>query len=503
MEMGTEREILFTVAQDDTYNTTDVATKLEGLHKKGFQKHYDAKFVEDYIITEKKKTNTFSFKWYPYNAPGQWMSGNVDAPNKVVTEPITSEKVEAELDSGRFGHIVIATYLSGYGTFREIATRVRKKYPDVKIIAAAVGALLPESANLADYVITGDQISDLRKITGQSVTDKLKVVTLQSDTETQYGSSVRKSSYALLVSSLGCMYGCDFCPSTAQFGTSYQAPFSAQEIKEAIVSAHERIAPKSGVFTVSVAEPQGLGNIRLWRDVFKLCRDLPFQCDLVSTTSSKVIQKYSLNELTMGALRLSTVNVGVESLLQGYPKNEGVDLRTLNYQLQEAGINVVSTYIVGLDWQTKENIREEVKLLKDLGSSGYIVANLEMQPNTPLYNTFKKNGRLLDVPPELLSFYGYQAYVHPNFMSGFNDILPLLGEVGDELSDGTETLSANLKVFLKSKTNAETDKRTAIERMLGEFKGTATEINKFSAELYFHLAFRQIDLFHPFILSTN
>lgn len=509
------KEILFTIAQDNSYNTTGIATKLEGLQKKGLEKFYDAKFLEEFItkVRQEGGEDAFSFSWYPYNAPGQWMSDNVSVPNKVIAEPITLERVREELDSERFDYIVIATYLSGYSTFREIARYVHEKHPKIKVIAASVGALVAESSQLADFTLKGDQVRDLRKIVGQPESDPLKVVTVRSDTETRFNGVTKRGSYALLISSLGCMYGCDFCPATAQFGTEYRAPFSAQEIKEAIISAHDTIAPDSSIFIVSVAEPQGLGNIKLWKEVFRLCRDLPFQCDLVSTTSSKVIQRYGLDELTSGALRLSTVNIGVESLLQGYKKNEGVDLKALNSRLQEAGINVVSTFIIGLDWQTKENIREEVRLLKDLGSSGYIVANLEMQPGTPLYAAFKKSRRLLDVPPELFSFYGYQAYTHPHFASGFNDMLPLLGEIEDEVADGNQTLSANLKVFLKRKNDSEARQRSMIKRMLEDLTNSldpkvykddvSVVIDKFAAELYFHLAFRQIDLFHPFILSTN
>lgn len=117
------------------------------------------------------------------------------------------------------------------------------------------------------------------------------------------------------------------------------------------------------------------------------------------------------------------------------------------------------------------------------------------------------------MPPELLSFYGYQAYSHPNFVSGFNDMLPLIGEVEDELSNGQETLNANLRVFLQRKNQTELKQRSIIEKMLKDFsesinpKSYVGDISvvedKFAAELYFHLAFRNVDLFHPYILSTN
>lgn len=505
------KEILFTLAQDVSYNTTDLTAKLRGLQTRGFEKYYDPKFLEELIAARRQKIGDgLSFDWYPQNAPGQWMSQNVSAPSKVVPEPITLERVKEELDDEKFGYVVIATYLSGYGTFKDVANYVRQKRPDVKVIAAATGALIEESSQLVDYTLRGDQVSDLRAIIGQPETDPLKVVSVKSDTRTHFDGVTKTGSYALLISSLGCMYGCDFCPSTAQFGTNFVAPFSAEEIRDEIIAAHDRIAPGSKIFSVSLAEPQGLGNIRLWREVFSLCRDLPFQCDLVTTTSSKIVQKFSLDELTQGALRLSTINIGVESLLQGYRKNKNVDLKTVINRLQNAGINVVSTFIVGFDWHTKKNVKDEIELLRDLGSSGYIAANLEMKPKTPLYNAYKTSGRLLDVPPELLSFYGYQAFTHPHFAAGFNDMLPLLEEIGGELSDGNRTLGANLAVYLSRQYKPDSQQRSTINRMLADFKagldpeaypdGISTAVEKFAAQLYFHLVFRQMDLFHPFII---
>ncbi|PIZ99342.1 MAG: hypothetical protein COX78_01950, partial [Candidatus Levybacteria bacterium CG_4_10_14_0_2_um_filter_35_8] len=329
------KEILFTLAHDPTYDTTSTIGRLEGLQKKGFERYYNPGFLEEYINqTRCHGEDNFSFTWHPYNAPGQWMSNNISRPSKVITDPITLERTREELESERFEYLVISTHLSGYSTFREIAKHVREEYPKVKIIAASTGALIDESSQLADFTLRGSQVHDLRSIVDQPRNDPLKITTVQSDTETYYRGITKTGNYALLISSLGCINGCDFCPSTAQFGKEYITPFSAQEIKDSIISAHEKIAPKSNEFIVSVAEPQGLGNIKLWKEVLRLCRNLPFKCDLVTTTSSKIIEKYGLDELTMGDLSLSTVNIGVESLLQGYKKNAGVDLKALNQRLQ-------------------------------------------------------------------------------------------------------------------------------------------------------------------------
>lgn len=498
-------KILFTFTEEGSWNTTDYLSRLESLRgRQDLERFYNPKFLDGETDRLRRLRNPqgLSFTWHTHNVPGEWMGRNIRNPNEVVPEPITLSRAIEALDSKDVNYLVVSTYLSGYSTFRDIARWTRRNRPEVRIVSGSVGALLDESQQLADYALYGNQIDDLRRIVGQPVDEKLQPVTVQADTETTFNGVTKKSSYALLVSSWGCVYGCDFCPSTAQFGKEYKAPFTAAEVKNAIVSARDKIDPKSQEFTVSVAEAQGLGNVKLWKEVFALCRDLPFQVDLVTTTSSKVIRRYSMDELTDGALRLSTVNIGVESLTQGYQKNEGVDLKDIFGDLQDSGINVVATYIVGFDWQTKENVRREAKDLKSLGASGYIVANLEMQPNTPIYDTYRGQGRLLDVPPELLNFYGYQAFTHPNFRPGFEDMLPLLNDVNEELAQGNDTMLANLRIFLRRRNKFQAGKRQAIQTMMDSFSQNDVA-DKFAAKLYFHLAFRQVDLFHPFIISTN
>lgn len=509
------KEVLFTVAQDKTYNNTNRAAQLSSLQQKGFDEFYDQHFLEAEIqrLDESTSIDDLYFSWYPQNPPGEWLSQNIKTESHVVVEPITLERVQQELaQNPHVSHLVIATYLNGYSTFRNIAQWVRAEHPHIKIVAAAVGALVPETKALSDHQLVGNQVKELRRLLSEPEQDPLKVVTVPSATEASYGGITKKGQYALLISSLGCMYGCDFCPVTAATGTDYQAPFTAEEIIYGLIQAKEQVAPNSNIFTVSLAEPQGLGNIKLWREVLRLGKDLPFQVDLVTTTSSKVISKYRLDELTLGSIRLSTVNIGVESLLHGYAKNDRVDLRALNRWLQEAGIAVVSTYIVGFDWQTPENVREEVKLLAELGSSGYIVANLEMQPNTPLANSYRQQGRILNVPPELLSYYGYQPFTHPHFAAGFSDMLPLLDEVESTLAKGTNVLNSNLTIFMNRGNAAQQAQRVRTQRILDDLgnslvpnaypAGANRVMEKLRADIYFHTIFRNMDLFHPYILST-
>lgn len=509
-----ESKVLFALTQDQTYHTTDVASKLEGLEEMGLGEYYDQGFLNEHIAELRENdAGNFSFDWHMHNPPGQWMSDNITTPNTVIKEPATLDNVAEHMEHVQPEYLVLSSFLGGYSQFKEISRFVRHEYPNTKIVAGSVGALLNETVQHADYRIKGDQVTDLRAILGEQIDAPLKPVTIRSDTNTYFNGMHKESSYGLTVGSLGCHYGCDFCPSTAQFGKSYSAPFTAESIKESIIASKEAFAPDADSFTISLAEPQGMGNVALWKEILASCRDLPFTCDLVTTTSSKIIQRYTPEELTEGNLRVTTVNIGVESLINGYRKNKNVDLKSVIQRLQGSGISIVSTFIVGFDWHTKENVRQEVDLLAELDSDGYIVANLEMQPGTPVFEAYRRSGRIKDVPPHLLNFYGYQAFEHPHFKPGFNDMLPLLSEVEDRLADGNQVFSSNLTTFLNRNNQAEATKRAELTAEIKEFTAKLSEdlsdadkqsqIDRFSAELYFKKAFRQMDLFHPFILSTN
>lgn len=495
-----KKKVLFVIAQDPTYNSTDLVRKFGGLKKKKhLEPFYDGQLLDEYLERKRREQTReeLSFNWYPQNAPGRWLAENIQVPSLVVEPPITLERLEKELEKDSYTHVVISIYLSGYSLFKNLSRFLRASDPSIKIGATSVGALLPETERYADFVLKGMMADDLRTILGKDKDQPYKVVVVPSQTTTVFKGITKQRTYGLLLTSFGCPYGCDFCPSTAQYGHRYLSPFSAQEIKEAIVKAREKLAPGEEVFTLTLAEPQGLGDIPLWKEVFKKCRDLDFQCELVSTTSSKVIGQYDLDELTKGSLVLSAVNVGVESLLEGQVKNKDVDLKRLCGVLQSVGINVTLTYIVGFDWQNRQNVYQEVKLLKDLDASGYIVANLEMQPGTPFYQRYKKEGRLLNVPPELLSFCGYQAFTHPCFASGFRDMLPLLEDLDQILESRSGLLIGHLDQFLKRRTKKDHPQRELFSSLV-----KTLDKDRLTQE-YFRSAFRQVDLYHPYILSTN
>ncbi|HWS48813.1 MAG TPA: hypothetical protein VN174_02040 [Candidatus Methanoperedens sp.] len=469
--MPKETNVLYVLAQNPDYNRSDKRPLLQGvLKRKDLLPFVDSNFLTNYLSEQPLPgIDDFSFDWYPRNAPGHFIAKQVQSPGKVIEEPITSEKMVEILAKEDYSHVYLASYLNGYQTFKEIASLVRQTDPSIHLIAGSNSALLPETRHFVDECLVGDSVMGMRRILHEPLDYARQPIIVPSDTTTTFHGMSKTTRYGLLITGFGCRYGCDFCPSTAQWGRKETYPISTEAIAMAIHQSQSKIGNSDREITLSLAEPQGLAG-KKWEGVFTLCKDLPFKCNLVSTTSSKVITQFNIDTLTKGNMRLSTVNIGVESIIDGgYEKNSGVNLRELVKKLQGSGINVILTYIIGFYNQNREVILREVEQLKALGASGHIVANLELQPGTPLYQDFQQSGKLLPVPPELLAMPGYQSYHHPSFRTGFNDILPLLDEVNSLLDQS---------VFI-----------------LGN--------DPLKQDIIFREKYRQIDLFHPYILTTN
>jgi len=72
---------------------------------------------------------------------------------------------------------------------------------------------------------------------------------------------------------------------------------------------------------------------------------------------------------------------------------------------------------------------EEIKLLTKLDYLHYFVQNLITYPKTELYDKLKNEKKLLCFPHDFYSLPNFQAFKHPNFKIGFDDMLTLWREI--------------------------------------------------------------------------
>lgn len=103
--------------------------------------------------------------------------------------------------------------------------------------------------------------------------------------------------------------------------------------------------------------------------------------------------------------------------------------------LNDHGIISALSMILGYDYHTYQTAIQEVRNAIELDPTIVHFANLRVLYETKLWYEYERQGRLLDVPPEFRMLWGYQAFTHPHFHSGFTDCLPLMLECEDILRE--------------------------------------------------------------------
>ena len=112
------------------------------------------------------------------------------------------------------------------------------------------------------------------------------------------------------------------------------------------------------------------------------------------------LAQYDLDELA--ACGPDTIWVGVESTYEKvtgqdhkFTKRAGRELAEVFKGLHDRGISTVASFILGLDFQTPENIDEDIDNLVALSPVMYQIAPYTPCPGTPFYTRVKEEGRLL------------------------------------------------------------------------------------------------------------
>ena len=89
--------------------------------------------------------------------------------------------------------------------------------------------------------------------------------------------------------------------------------------------------------------------------------------------------------------------LGLESPQLGLCKLSGTDSMTLCRELQQNGIKLLGSTIIGLEHHTPQNIHQEIEHAVSHGTDFHQFMLYTPVPGTPLYEQIQSEGRLLDV----------------------------------------------------------------------------------------------------------
>jgi hypothetical protein len=314
-----------------------------------------------------------------------YIANNLEIPTVVLHYPSRRELIR-ELKKG-YDYVGISFILATFHRAKETASLIRKYSPMSKIILGGYGTVLADEIlrQYGDHICREEGVQFMRRLLGEPeipmpykhplIESRLKVL------------SVPISKTGLIFAGLGCPNGCDFC-CTSHF-------FKRRHIKllpegRDIYDVIERylIRNPSMVFTI-IDEDFLLDKKRAMQ--FRDCVLAGGKSVSIFVFSSvRAISQYTMREiLEMG---IDGMWIGYEGTRSGYSKQSGKPVHELLRELRDNGIIVLTSMIVGFDYQTPEVISRELAGLMQIRPELAQFLIYSPPPGTPFYDRVMSQG---------------------------------------------------------------------------------------------------------------
>ncbi|MFA6002589.1 MAG: cobalamin-dependent protein [Elusimicrobiota bacterium] len=342
----------------------------------------------------------------------EYIAANIQAPTVVLQYPSRRELIR-ELKKG-YDYVGVSFILATFHHMKSLSALIRKHAPQSKIVLGGYGAVLGEEAlkPYADHICRGEGVEFFRALLEEKHGSKQYKHPLIVSKLRMFSKHV--SNTGMIFAGLGCPNGCDFC-STSHF-------FRRQHIKllntgRDIFNVIERYLDMDPHMSFTVIDEDFLLNKERaleFRDaVIKSGKPL----SIFAFASVKALSQYRISELI--EMGIDGVWIGYEGTRSGYEKQQGRPVAELFQELREHGITILSSMIVGFDYQDSEVVRAEHDGLMKLKPSLAQFMIYGPIPGTPFYDRVMSEGRLReDLVSQPETFYrkctGFTAMVkHP------------------------------------------------------------------------------------------
>jgi radical SAM superfamily enzyme YgiQ (UPF0313 family) len=314
-----------------------------------------------------------------------YIANNLEIPTVVLHYPSRRELIR-ELKKG-YDFVGISFILATFHRAKETVSLIRKYSPMSKIILGGYGTVLDDEAlkQYGDHICREEGVGFMRRLLGEPeipmpykhplIESRLKVF------------SVPVSKTGLIFAGLGCPNGCDFCCTSHFFKRKHIKLLPEGRDIYDVIERYLMRDPRM-VFTI-IDEDFLLDKKRAmqFRDCV-LAGGKPVSIFVFS--SVKAISRYDVQEiLEMG---IDGVWIGYEGTRSGYSKQSGKPVHELIRELRENGIAVLTSMIVGFDYQTPKVISQELAGLMDLRPELAQFLIYSPPPGTPFYDRVMSQG---------------------------------------------------------------------------------------------------------------
>ena len=365
----------------------------------------------------------FSLRMFHRSFGLMMIQANIDAPCTLLDFP-TLERFEEEIRQQSYDVIGISGIIANVGKVAKMCELIRRYQPGATIV---VGGHIANKEGLdqlidADLIVRGEGIRWFQRYLGQDDRAPIKHPTALSG----FGSRIMgidigdtpDRTAAILIPSVGCPLGCNFCSTSALFGGKGQF-VNFYETGDELFAVMCEIERKLKVRSFFVLDENFLLHRKRALRLLELMEEDGKSWALSVFSSARVLKSYTMEQL-MG-LGIGFVWMGLEGEESAYDKLKGVDTLGLVQLLQANGIRVLGSSILGLE----DHRPEEMEATIDYAVSHDTVFHQFMLytpiPGTPLHEKHQREGNLL--PESQFPFADAHGqyrfnYRHPHFKDG-------------------------------------------------------------------------------------
>ena len=320
----------------------------------------------------------------------EYIAENLDAPSVVLQYPSKSELIR-ELKKG-YDYVGVSFLMAVMHKMKETVALIRRYAPRSKIVLGGYGTVLKDEVlkPYADYICREEGVAYFRRLLGEpEIPMPYKHPLILSGLKV-FGQKV--SSTGMVFAGLGCPNGCDFC-CTSHF-------FSRKHIKllpegRDIYAVIERYHDLNSNLVFVILDEDFLLNKKRAMEFRDCMMKGGRTVSIFDFSSIKAISQYSVEEiLEMG---IDGFWIGYEGTRSNYAKQQGRPIEEIFTEFREHGITILTSMIVGFDYQNQEVVAKELDGLMKLKPALSQFLIYGPVPGTPFYECVIKENLLHDV----------------------------------------------------------------------------------------------------------
>lgn len=339
----------------------------------------------------------FSLRMFHRSFGLMLIQSNIEAPCTLLDFPSLNRFVH-EIEHHSYDIVGISSIVPNIGKLKKMCELVRKYLPKATIV---VGGHVANKGGIheiidADHIVKGEGIQWFRTFLGQDKTAAIRHPLVYSGLGTRIMgitlSNKPGDTAAVLLPSVGCPVGCNFCSTSALFGGKgkfinfYQ---TGDELFSVMCQLEEKLKVRS-FFTMD--ENFLLHRKRALR-LLELMQENDKSWSLYVFSSARALKSYTIEQLV--GLGISWVWMGLEGEQSQYSKLNNVETLPLVRDLQSHGIRVLGSSIIGLENHTPANIYRIIDHAVSHDTDFHQFMLYTPIPGTPLYEEHRKDGTLL------------------------------------------------------------------------------------------------------------